>query len=114
MNARKEIYDKHSEGVYHCFSRCVRRAFLCGDDEYSGKNYDHRKGWIADLLELAASCYVIDVISFSVLDNHFHVILRNRPDRAKKLTPTAIARRWLLLHPKRCDEHGNALEPNAA
>jgi hypothetical protein len=28
----------------------VRRAFLCGDDAYSGKNYDHRRGWVESLL----------------------------------------------------------------
>ena len=31
---------------YHCCSRVVRHAFLCGDDAYSGKNYDHRKQFI--------------------------------------------------------------------
>jgi hypothetical protein len=109
--ARKDIYDKEEVGVYHCFSRCVRRAFLCGTDQYTGKNYDHRKQWLEELLELAASCYVVDLISFAVLDNHFHVLLRNRPDLKRTLTPRAVARRWLLLHPKRRDKHGKACEP---
>ena len=111
MIARKEIYDVDEVGLYHCYSRCVRRAYLCGSDALTGKNYDHRKQWIEELLELAAACHIVDVLAFSVLDNHFHLVLRNRPDLKRKLTPVAVARRWLLLHPKRRDDQGRACEP---
>jgi hypothetical protein len=45
---------------YHCCSRVVRRAFLCGDDAYSGKNYDHRRGWVESLLFELEAVFAID------------------------------------------------------
>lgn len=46
---------------YHCVSRCVRRAFLCGVDAYSGISYEHRRGWIADRLQRLASVLTLGV-----------------------------------------------------
>src|ERR1039457_6121955 len=40
---RHEIVADDRVGLYHCIVRCVRRAFLCGEDPVSGKNYDHSK-----------------------------------------------------------------------
>ena len=68
--ARREIVDASSMGFYHCFSRCVRRAFLCGEDSYTGKNYDHRKCWVERRVQLLASCMAVDIIAMAVLDNH--------------------------------------------
>jgi hypothetical protein len=40
---RSLLVDATEPASYHCVSRCVRRAFLCGEDAVSGRNLDHRK-----------------------------------------------------------------------
>ena len=96
---RSQIVDFSEVGCYHCFSRCVRRAFLCGEDPYTEKNYDHRKGWLEQRLKFVASCMALDVIGAAILDNHYHVVLRNRPDLVEKWSDREVARRWLMLYP---------------
>jgi hypothetical protein len=44
--ARRDIVDEDRVGVYHCIARCVRRAFLCGTDSCTGRDYGHRKAWV--------------------------------------------------------------------
>jgi hypothetical protein len=45
-SARQEIVLAGEVGVYHIWTRCVRRAFLCGVDPVTGQNFDHRRDWI--------------------------------------------------------------------
>ena len=56
--------------VYHCISRCVRRAFLCGQDRLTGKNFDHRKQWLVDRMQELAGIFALDLCAYSVLRNH--------------------------------------------
>jgi hypothetical protein len=36
---RAELFDPNDVGIVHCIQRCVRRAFLAGENPVTGKNY---------------------------------------------------------------------------
>ena len=111
-SARREIVDASQVGIYHCVSRCVRRAFLCGEDPPTGRNFDHRKEWIRGRLEELAGAFAIDVLGFAVMSNHLHVMLRIRPDVAGQFSDEEVARRWLRVFRKRRDAVDSPDEPN--
>jgi len=79
----------------------VRRAFLCGVDEYSGNDYEHRKEWVRRRLQQLAQAFAVEVLAYAVLSNHAHEVLRNRPDIAAEWTADEVARRWLSIFPTR-------------
>ena len=65
--ARYETVEEGAVGTYHCTSRCVRRAFRCGVDRYTGENYDHRKSWVQQRLRELAGIFAIDLHNFAIL-----------------------------------------------
>ena len=109
--ARCEVIDPNEITIAHVINRTVRRCFLFGDDPLSGKNFDHRKVWIEDLLKHFAAHFGIDLLCFSILSNHYHLILRTRPDVVASWDDTEVARRWLMICPVR-KVGGRAAEPS--
>lgn len=82
---------------YHVVNRCVRRAFLCGEDAHTGKNYDHRRAWIVDRIKQLAGVFAIDVAAYAVMSNHYHLVLRVDVERAQGWSNEEVLRRWTQL-----------------
>ena len=91
--------------IVHAVQRCVRRAFLAGVDDKSGADYSFRREWIRRRMEALASVFAVDVLTYAVLSNHIHLILRNRPDVVAAWSDEETALRWLRVFPgRRLDE----------
>lgn len=99
--SRAEVIDPRQVTIVHAINRTVRRCFLMGDDPISGTNFDHRKEWIETLLQHFAAHFGIDLLCYSILSNHYHLILRTRPDVVAEWDDTEVARRWLMICPQR-------------
>jgi REP element-mobilizing transposase RayT len=94
---RYRLVDPQATPYYHCVSRCVRRAFLCGYDQSSNKNFDHRKQWILDRIKMLSSVFSIDVCAYAIMSNHFHLVLHIDTDRSQNWSSDEIIDRWLTL-----------------
>ncbi|MDA0657307.1 MAG: hypothetical protein O3C60_00565 [Planctomycetota bacterium] len=96
---RKDVFDPHVVGIYHCMTRCVRQLFLIGRDKKAKIENAGRWKYCEFRLEYLAGIFAIDVLDFAILSNHIHTSLRNRPDVVKEWSDQEVARRWLKLHP---------------
>jgi REP element-mobilizing transposase RayT len=83
---------------YHVISRCVRRAFLCGEDRATGRNFEHRRGWIVARMEQLAGVFAVDVAAYAVMANHFHQVVRIDAERAQAWSDDEVLRRWTKLY----------------
>ena len=91
--------------IIHAVQRCVRKAFLAGVDEKTGVDFSFRREWIRRRMEALASVFGVDVLTYAILSNHMHLILRNRPDVVAAWSDEEAALRWLRVFPgRRLDE----------
>ena len=97
--ARSEQVDLSVTSYYHGMTRCVRRAFLCGEDHYSGKNFDHRKEWVRDRLRFLTSLFAIDICAYAVMSNHLHVVLHVDQERSETWSEVETVTRYTALYP---------------
>jgi hypothetical protein len=91
---RRLLVHDELPGTYHVISRCVRRAFLCGDQA------EHRRTWVRDLIRQATGAFAVDVLAYAVMSNHLHIVVRTDHAHVAAWTPAEVATRWASAHPR--------------
>jgi REP element-mobilizing transposase RayT len=95
--ARRELISLDDTPYYHCTTRCVRRAFLCGTDHSTGNCYEHRRAWISRRIKQLASVFAIDIAAYAVMSNHYHLVVRVNCAIAENLGTDEVIERWVRL-----------------
>ena len=98
--ARSQQISLDDTPYYHCISRCVRRAYLCGDDPVTGRNFDHRKQWLVTKIKQLSAQFSIDVCAYAIMSNHYHLVLHVDREKARSISDDEVISRWTSLFPR--------------
>jgi len=96
--ARRQQVSLTDTPYYHCIARCVRQAFLCGEDRHSGQSFEHRRQWVVERLRFLGDVFAIDICAYAVMSNHYHVVVHVDAERATNWSNTEVIRRWCNLY----------------
>ncbi|WP_261817279.1 transposase [Vibrio gallicus] len=83
---------------YHCISRCVRRAYLCGDDKYTGQSYEHRRAWVVERMHYLSTVFSMDICAYAVMSNHYHIVLHVDEQLNQQLSDEEVCWKWGQLY----------------
>lgn len=97
--ARSVVVNAEVTPYYHVISRCVRRAFLCGFDSLTRRNFDHRKSWLVERLYQLSALFAVDICAYGIMSNHFHLVVRIDSKQARSWSEEEVTRRWCSLFP---------------
>lgn len=95
---RKKLISLEATPYYHCTSRCVRRAFLCGTDKHTKTSYEHRRSWIEQRILDLADIFSIDVCAYAIMHNHYHIILHINQVRIMQWSDKKVCEQWHRLY----------------
>jgi putative transposase len=98
--ARYQQVSLHDTPYYHCISRCVRRAYLCGYDPVTGKNFDHRKQWLVSRIKTLGAQFSIDICAYAIMSNHYHLVLFVNEQQAREWDDAEVVKRRTALFPR--------------
>jgi REP element-mobilizing transposase RayT len=95
---RSTLISLEATPYYHCISRCVRRAWLCGQDKETGRSFDHRKPWLVERFKFLSDVFAINIAAYAVMSNHYHLVLHVDVARAESWSKEDVVTRWTRLY----------------
>lgn len=98
---RRELVDQVQPLFYHLISRCVRRSWLCGYDNYLRRDFSHRKQWLMKRMKFLAQFFAVELHAYAVMSNHFHMVIYYDPLASMRWTDEEVVDRWLSVCPPR-------------
>jgi len=87
--ARIKVDPELDQAMYHCMTRVVNKERLFDD---TAREILRRQLW------LVAEYCGVEILTYAILSNHFHVL--TRVPRRETLSDTELLRRYRLLYPK--------------
>lgn len=94
------LLGKLENNFYHCYSRCVRQNYLCGVNELTGQDFEHRKGWIESRLHELSTVFSVRLWSYAVMSNHYHVVVEVCAETTETWDSAEILSRWSQVFPE--------------
>ena len=96
---RSLLVDPKQPMHYHLVSRCVRRAWLCGFDAFTGRDYSHRQQWLEQHLLTLSAAFSVELHGYAVMSNHLHLVVFYDPLASLRWSDEEVVERWFHAHP---------------
>ena len=95
---RKDQIDADNISAYYFITtKCARKSWLCGFDPETGYDYEYRKYRLQARIHYLNSVFAIDVAGYSVMSNHYHLLLRINRKMMASWSDQEVVERWLCL-----------------
>ena len=96
--SRKSQVSLQDTKYYHLISRCVRKAYLCGFDKDTNKNFEHRRLWMVNRIRFLSSIFAIDIAAYALMSNHYHLVVHVNEEEGKGWSNEDVCNRWSELY----------------
>ena len=73
---------------------------MCGDDPFTGKNFDHRKQWLVTRIKQLAAQFSVEICAYAIMSNHYHLVLHVDTEKALAFSDEEVIKRWTALFPR--------------